>query len=103
MVQDNPNTENYTKWKNYGFDYVPAVFIKNTSSAKFSMFHYNEISENSIIEAIELLLNNKNTIDKPEDNTSNDQNNEKTPGFEITILLFAVLILFIIRHKIKHF
>jgi hypothetical protein len=53
LVTVNPENENHTKWKNYGFNYVPCVVVKNSSSGKYTMFRHYEINEKGVECAID--------------------------------------------------
>ncbi len=96
LVTDHPETEleieNHSIWKNYGFDYVPAIVIKNISSGNYTIFRYTEIEEQDVIDAIDAHLYGKPSETKVID--------EKTPGFELILAILAItILLFYKKHK----
>jgi len=67
QVEDNPETENYKKWRNYyGFQYLPSVVVLNISSGSYTKFTDEQIDEEQIKITIEKYIAGENN-EMPED------------------------------------
>jgi thiol-disulfide isomerase/thioredoxin len=97
QVEDNPETENYKKWRNYyEFQYLPSVVVLNLSSGSYTKFPYGQIDEEQIKITIEKYIAGENS------ETSEDQNKSINIYFIAgAVVVIIGIVLYILVKKVK--